>query len=652
MNWVGGSRSRVLIKQERRKQKEYFERNKLKSKLKLLGVVSPVKKPSVSLDLLNLYVVNQISSMKENSETMKRPTHVNMTRDLKVPLRKHDLELPMSPHCVPSKLCIDDMEDSVPYQRIYSKEETGPVQSSQDMKSYRMFNETGNCSYIPPSFPEELRSNRHIRSQHSTPRIGPSPQQFVYENPHSGQFSNGKFPESLFSKLNKHQHVFSSSQTTAEFEAPYKRTNSSETGDFLTKRSMIMGEDCRSLYERRQPDFAMEKPLVQQIYANNGEEFSNFLEDVIHPTQRHLPDNHNSFVSHSMIDLLSKDQPGRRATFTKCGYDSLSDTHVVSSDESHSSSGLINGEFTVPQATSPNFPFNTSYTETCQPNRPCQEYNSNEINEFRRSFEKDCYSIGCGRKGKIESDKQLKELQRNARKHPVYTMADIPLEELHCKQSCDFDQNEIPMERRGMCPLKGQPMSTEKIYLESSQSSQSASYSPRPTESTFSSSTDLISEDEDQIQQQTEDSNKKATETTGNCCLEKMENHFDDITVKDDATAHKQNHKCLQSSEKNNADAFPESQCNSEHTVQNKSTDNCVLQAGRCDVGVQTEEAPLVGNTADVAVQCTIITRCSCMSSPVLIREKESSHPEAGSCTEDRTADTTGGQETPTSNSL
>lgn len=40
---------------------------------------------------------------------MKRPTHVNMNRDLKVPLRKHALELPMSPHCVPSKLCIDDM---------------------------------------------------------------------------------------------------------------------------------------------------------------------------------------------------------------------------------------------------------------------------------------------------------------------------------------------------------------------------------------------------------------------------------------------------------------------------------------------------------------------------------------------------------------
>jgi hypothetical protein len=31
------------------------------------------------------------------------------------------------------------------------------------------------------------------------------------------------------------------------------------------------------------------------------------------------------------------------------GYDSLSDTHVVSSDESHSSSELIHGEFAIPE---------------------------------------------------------------------------------------------------------------------------------------------------------------------------------------------------------------------------------------------------------------------------------------------------------------
>ncbi|XP_006242331.1 regulator of DNA class I crossover intermediates 1 isoform X1 [Rattus norvegicus] len=651
MNWVGGSRTRVLIKQERRKQKEYFERNKLKSKMKLLGVFSPVKNPSVSLDLLNLYMVNQISSKKEISETMKRPTHVNMNRDLKIPLRKHNLELPMSPHCVPSKLCIDDVENSVPYQRFYSKEETGPVQSSHDMNSYRMLNETENCSYIPSSFPEELPTNRHILSQRSTP-IAPSPRQFAYENPHTGQLSNGQFPESLFSKLNKHQSVFSSSRETAEFGASYERTNSSETGDFLTESqiSVMMGDECGILYERRQPDFAVVKTSVPQIGANSGEEFSHFLEDGIHPTQRHLPDHHDSFINHNMINLLSRDQPGRRATFNQCGYDCLSDAHVVSSDESQSTNGFIPRNFTVPRAASPNRPFSASYIETCQSNRPCQkQYTNNERNELRRSLEKDCYPVSCGRRGKIESNNQLKTLQRNSQESPVYTMAEIPLEELHHKQSCDFGQNEMPVERR-TGPLKGRPVPAEKIYLESSQSSQSTSYSPRPTDSTFSSSSELLSEDEDQNQQQIEHSNKKATETTDHGGLEKVEGHLGDITVKDNAKVHRENHKSHQSSEKDNSDTFPESQCNSEHTPQNKSTANCVLRAGRCDVGVQTEEAPLVGSRADVAVQCTIIAPCSCKSSPSVDTEEESSLSKAGSCTEDMMSDTTGGQETPTDN--
>ncbi|PKU44039.1 hypothetical protein llap_5657 [Limosa lapponica baueri] len=45
---------------------EFFEKRKLKSKMKLLGVSSP-KSSSVSLDLLNLYVVNQITTKKDNT---------------------------------------------------------------------------------------------------------------------------------------------------------------------------------------------------------------------------------------------------------------------------------------------------------------------------------------------------------------------------------------------------------------------------------------------------------------------------------------------------------------------------------------------------------------------------------------------------------
>ncbi|XP_042121027.2 regulator of DNA class I crossover intermediates 1 isoform X2 [Peromyscus maniculatus bairdii] len=650
MNWVGGSRTRVLIKQERRKQKEYFEKNKLKSKMKLLGVFSPVKNTTASLDLLNLYMVNQISSKKETPEIMKRPTYVNMNRDLKIPLRKHDLELPMSPHCVPSKLCIDDMGKNVPYQRLCSKEETGPVQSSQDMNSYRMFHKTENYSYIPPSFPSELPSNRHIPSQNSTPRIAPNPWKCAYEEKQNEQFSNGNFSDPLFSKLHKRQDIFSPSQRTAEFGASYERIRSSETGDFFTRRSVIMGENCGSLYERRQPDFAMEKTSVQKIWGNNGKEFSNFLEDVSQPTQRHLSYNHNSdtFVSHNMIQLLSRDQPGRMAAFPKCAYDGLSGTCVASSDGSHSSSGVTSGNFTVPQVALPNPPLNTSYLGTCQSKKRYQkESNSNEIREFR-SLEEDCHPARCGRKGNIESDDQEEALQRNTWEYPVCSMGNIPLKELHHKQSCDFDHNE--MEERRMCPLKGRAMSTEKIYLESSQSSQSASYSPRPTESTFSSSSDLISEDEDQIQQQIEDSNKKATETTDN--LEKVEDHLGDIIVKDSVKIHNQNDNIHQSSVKNDADQCPESQCNSEQVSQKQTNNDCVLPAGRCDVGVQTEKELGLGKTAEAAVQCTILCQCSCQSWPDVPVEEEPSLQEAGGCTEDIMADTTGGQETQIENSL
>ncbi|XP_021081129.1 uncharacterized protein C12orf40 homolog isoform X1 [Mesocricetus auratus] len=656
MNWVGGSRTRVLIKQERRKQKEYFEKNKLKSKKELLGVFSPVKNPTVSLDLLNLYMVNQISSKKKTPETTKRPTHVDMNRDLKIPLRKHDLELPMSPHCVPSKLCIDDMEKNVPYQRLCSKEETGPVQSSQDMSSYRMFNKTENCSYILPSFPAELPSNRHIPNQNSTPRIALNPQKFTSEKNQNDQFSNGTFSDSLFSKLNKHQDIFSSSQKAAEFGASYERMNSSETGDFLTKRPVILGEDCGSLCERRQPDFAMEKTSVQQIWGSNGKAFSNFLEDVVQPTQRHLSSNHDSdvFVSHNMINLLSRDQPGRMPTLHKCGYGSLSDTCVVSSDESHSTGGFVKGNFPVPQATFHNPPLNTSYLGTCQSKKPPyqKEYSNREIHEFRRSFETDCHPTSRGRKGKIESDDQEKALQRNTWEYPVYSTGDIRLKELHHKQSCDFDRNEIPMEGRGICPLKGKSMSAEKIYLESSQSSQSASYSPQPTESTFGSTSDLISEDEDQTQQQPEESIKKATETTDVFCLEKEEEHLGDITVKNKVKIHKQKDNFPQSSVKNNTDTFPVSPHNSEYISQNKTSNDCVLQASRCDLGVQTEKELLLGTTADVAVQCSIISQCSCKSSPDVPVTEVTSLQKADSCSEDIIAHTTGGQDTLADNSL
>ncbi|XP_077117163.1 regulator of DNA class I crossover intermediates 1 isoform X2 [Ranitomeya variabilis] len=86
---------------------EFFEKKKMKSKLKLLESSYPTK-ASLSLDLLNLHVVNQISKRKEKS---KYPQHVELCRrkDTFSDVRMN-AQLPMSPITVPSKICLDDSE--------------------------------------------------------------------------------------------------------------------------------------------------------------------------------------------------------------------------------------------------------------------------------------------------------------------------------------------------------------------------------------------------------------------------------------------------------------------------------------------------------------------------------------------------------------
>ncbi|XP_071465299.1 regulator of DNA class I crossover intermediates 1 isoform X4 [Marmota flaviventris] len=554
------NRTRVLIKQERRKQKEYFERNRLKSKMKLLGVLSPAKNSTASLDLLNLYMVNQISCKKKTPETVKKPFHVNMNSNIKMLPKKRELELPMSPHCTPSKLCLDDVENNIHYQKLGNKEELGQV-----------------------------------------------------------QLNNVDGSNSLVSKINESQDELSSSYKPAQFGTLFERLNSLENGNFLSKRSaIIMSEDFGNMNKRRQSDFIIEKQSIQQIWGENGKEVSSFLENVNEPTHRLLSENCDSFVPQNMINLLDLDQQRVKKTFDKCGYDSLGDICLVtSSDENHSIDGN-RSIFTAPESTFSSSTLNkTSYPEKHQPNRNYQEkHNNNEINDFATCFE-DCYLISSEKKGKLNNVYQEKTPQKNIQEYPVNSMGSVPLQELYSKQSWDLRLGEIVMEEGRTCSLKGRPTSTKKICLDSSQSSQSASYSPRPTDSCLSSSSEMPSEDEDQMLQQIEDSNKicvKTTETTNDFHLERMSKVSGDRSGKDNAKIHKQTENFYPFSVKNNTDQSPQLQCNSAHVLQNKINDNCILPVVRCDAGVQTEREPAMEEKFDAAVQCNIISLCTCRS--------------------------------------
>nr|XP_012321048.1 uncharacterized protein C12orf40 homolog [Aotus nancymaae] len=646
MNWVGGSRSRVLIKQERRKQKEYFEKHRLKSKMKSLGVLSPVKNSAVSLDILNLYVVNQISCKKKIPETVRKPTHVNMKRDIKMPLRKCDLELPMSPHCVPSKLCLDDT-DNVNYQRLSSKEDLGSVQS-RSMDSYSMLDpqlsKIENYSFTLPSFSSELPSNRHISKLNFTLGIAPTPQKLAYEKKQNDQLSNVNCSDSLLSKLNKSQDVLSPSHKTTQFGTLFERLNSPGNRNLLTKQpAVIMDEDCRSMDERRQSDYITEKHSIQHICGGNGKEVSHFLEDVNQSIPNFLSENCDSFVSQNMINLLNIDQQRMKKIFNKCDYDSMGDICVVtSSDKNHFSDRCIRNIFTVPELTFSNSTLiKTSYPENYQLNKKFQKgYNNNERNDLSTSIEKDYYPTSSERKGKLENDYKEKTSQKCIQKYPVNSMGNIPSEEMHSKQSWDFGLDEILMEEGRICSLKSRPISTGKISLDSAQSGRSTSYSPRPTDSSFSSSSDLLSEDEDQVSQQIEDSNRmpiKTKETTNNFYVERMEKLSGDRIIKNNDKIHKQSENFYQFSVKCNTDQFPQSQCNSAHILQNKTNDNCILQVARCDVGIQTESESVLEEKLDAAIQCNLISKCTCRSDVSLCNLER--------CSESIKADTTGGQE-------
>ncbi|XP_055509533.1 uncharacterized protein LOC129708001 isoform X2 [Leucoraja erinacea] len=113
MNWVGGVRNRIKLKQQKRQQKEFFEKRKLKSKCKLLEPpVSPQQNSSVSWDLLTLHIVNRIAAKKESVDASNKVIQVNMMNDRKVPIRRHNIELPMSPCSIPSQIFLEESQCS------------------------------------------------------------------------------------------------------------------------------------------------------------------------------------------------------------------------------------------------------------------------------------------------------------------------------------------------------------------------------------------------------------------------------------------------------------------------------------------------------------------------------------------------------------
>ncbi|XP_010121159.1 PREDICTED: uncharacterized protein C12orf40 homolog [Chlamydotis macqueenii] len=638
MNWVGGSRSRIILKQERRKQKEFFEKKKLKSKMKLLGVSSP-KSSAVSLDLLNLYVVNQISTKKDSTENMRKPVHVDITEGVKIPVRRHNIELPMSPLHTQRMPNLDDIQNRLQQQVLDSRRqhlsEKEKYQHNLSQVTELMYADSSmehedniarafsacpvsssvfwssNCTQLSEeNFNTNLMSNTweqtYEEKLQNQPRNSPDQDPWITKLPSQSLFrKSDTVPQELFKPLHRLDYM-----NSARKNPVIMTTNESENNEGI-----------------KEPLFDVVKETAE-LKAPQDESDCSFLalfEDESQLIHNNPPIKHfNPFVNQSSTAILFIDPDDRnQMTNRNYPYDTREAYPGINAKKS-SVDRHLEGIFTAPEQvlSKNNDASSASYKKTSGLHKT----------HLQNCLEGQHYFIPSEKKEnpanleKMETfayhDDQWLDLKENVQNYSRKKSGDEFVKESGWRQNqlLGFEEFATRQEKESKFGVSSTLHEMEKD-AESSLSSQSPNYSPRQTESCFSSSPDT-SEEEDTAKKKeylneqslkTDDANLVSasastelpkTSHTGTTPLQPSS-----ILCREDATHLQEKDSVFCATEEEN-----------KNPSEGSSLDRAlgrehVTGSTRCDVWSQTESSVTEVEKVDVATQCGTIQVCSCGSS-------------------------------------
>ncbi|XP_057273898.1 uncharacterized protein C12orf40 homolog [Pezoporus wallicus] len=630
MNWVGGSRSRIILKQERRKQKEFFEKKKLKSKMKLLGVSSPGSS-AVSLDLLNLYVVNQISTKKDNSACMRKPVHIDITEDVKIPARRHNIELPTSPLHTQRMPNLDDIQNRLQKQVLDSRRQhiSEKIKCQHNLPQVTYADSSMECedstasafSACPLSSSVCWSSNCTQLSEEnlSTNLMGHTWEQ-TYEEKLQTQPGNSSDQDPCVTEPPS-PCIFRKSDTVPqELLKPLHRL---DYMNFSRKNPVIMtkneSEDSEGI-EDTLFDVVKETSELKPEQDGSDCSFLALFEDESKPININRPTKHfNPFVNRSSTGMFFMD-PDDRHEMTNKNYPYYArEAYPAINENNNSVDRHLEGIFTAPEQVL--LQSNNVLSASCQKSSDLHNTHLQDCHEGQHYF------IASEEKG---APSNLEKIETSAYHHDQWINLQESVQN-YSRQKSDESVGESAWRQNQLFGFEKFTTAHEKEFrvssslrqmkkdVESSLSSQSPIYSPRQTESYFSSSPDM-SEEEDIAQKmkyRDEQSLKKDDANLAPASTEPPKtSHTGTVPLQPSSilTREEANHP----HEKNSTLCAPEEE-NKAHTAPSEGSSlhqahkgEPATHSSRRDVWVQTEGSVTQISKVDAATQCGPTPVCSC----------------------------------------